>query len=234
LYKRWKFTILLAVILCMLLMHGAIEEGPAFELLYQAALAVVFLAVILALCQRRETRVAGLVLGIPTLAGVLVGRYLIEPAPTAANICLHGLPIVFIVFTTWDVLRTIFRRSAVTADDIMGAFCGYLLLGVAFGHLYCVVEWLRPGSFHVGGQVVALPPAGTPRFSLLGYFSMITLTTVGYGDVTPVSPPARMLAAVEGVTGQFYVAVVVAAIVALKASGPSRQTPTDRPTDPES
>ncbi len=233
-YNRWKFTILLAVIVCMMVLHATIEEGPVFALLYHIALALVFLAVVLALCQRRESRIAGLALGIPTLVGVLVGHFLTESAPIAANVCLHLLPTVFIGYTTIEIVRLIFGGSAVTADDIMGAFCGYVLLGVAFGHLYCLVEWFRPSSFSVGGQVAALPTADARSFSLLGYFSMITLTTVGYGDVTPVSPPARMLAAVEGVMGQFYVAVVVAAIVALKASGPRRPAPPDRPANPKS
>lgn len=186
-YNRWKFTILLAVIFCMMVLNAATEEVRAFALFYHVALAVVFLAVTLALCQRRETRRAGLVLGIATLTGVLVGQFLTELSPIMANVCLHLLPVVFIAYTTVEILRIIFRDSAVTADDIMGAFCGYLLLGVAFGHLYCLVEWLRPGSFRIG-QVAALPPADTRGFSLLGYFSLITLTTVGYGDVTPANP----------------------------------------------
>jgi hypothetical protein len=79
---------------------------------------------------------------------------------------------------------------------------GYLLLGLAFGHLYCLLEAVAPGSFRLREDLAA--PVHDPgrRQFLLTYFSLVTLTTVGYGDITPGSDPARGLAAVEAVLGQ--------------------------------
>jgi voltage-gated potassium channel Kch len=76
--------------------------------------------------------------------------------------------------------------------------------------LYNVIEAINPGSFV---QTGAAPPATVPRPAFL-YFSLITLTTVGYGDILPISPVARMLAALEGATGALYIAITVARLVA--------------------
>jgi hypothetical protein len=96
---------------------------------------------------------------------------------------------------------------------VLGAFCGYLLLGVLFGHLYCIMEYSTPGSFEGRGLVPQLLPAGGRLHYILTYFSMITLTTLGYGDIVPATDAARGLSAVEAITGQFYIAVLIAELI---------------------
>jgi hypothetical protein len=100
------------------------------------------------------------------------------------------------------------------------AFSGYVLAGVVFMHLYCILEAVAPGSFHVPAELEA--GLGNPgqRRVILNYFSFITLTTVVYGDTAPATPTARQLACVEAVIGQFYVAVVTAELIGLKVSQP--------------
>ena len=83
------------------------------------------------------------------------------------------------------------------------AVCIYLLLAYTWAALYAVMVNLYPGSFQLG----------TDRQSDLLYFSLVTLTTVGYGDVLPLSGEARMLAALEAVTGVLYIAITVAILV---------------------
>ena len=90
-------------------------------------------------------------------------------------------------------LGEVYRATRVSIDHVCGALCGYLLIGLIFGHLYCVVEQLSPGSFRSGGDALTAVDEGRRHF-VLTYFSLVTLTTLGYGDVLPVREWARGLA----------------------------------------
>jgi len=107
------------------------------------------------------------------------------------------------------LLRQIFRDGPVTSVRIQGAIAVYLLFGVGWAHAYHIVNVLRPGSF-------ALPANPAASFGDWIYFSYSTLTTVGYGDITPVGPVARTLAMGEALTGQLYLAVLIARLVAME------------------
>jgi hypothetical protein len=220
---RWKFTALLVTLLCLLVVHPLISwrddvAAPA----YTVFLATAFLTVIMVLFRRRESRIAAFLLGVPTLVGV-VANFALPGAPAVLGAAfLHLFPIAFLGYTVLVILRTIFRDPGVSSDGINGAFCGYLLLALAFGHGYCLLEAALPGAFILQEQIGPMPPEGGRRHALLTYYSLITLTTVGYGDIIPRTVQARTLASVEAVMGQFYVAVVVAELIALKVSAPKR------------
>jgi hypothetical protein len=98
-------------------------------------------------------------------------------------------------------------------DSVFGSICGYLLLGMAWGVLYSMLDTVWPGSFEVERRLAEQVHANDSRIHLFTYYSFITLTTVGYGDVTPLSTPARTCAWLEALTGQFYLAVLVAGLV---------------------
>src|SRR5262245_10238163 len=126
----------------------------------------------------------------------------------------------FFGFTAVVVLRQTLGGAAVTVDTIAGAICFYLLLGVIWAIIYALIELAHPGSFLDGGR----PVASAGHHSLvpeLLYLSLVTLSTLGYGDILPVNPHARMLAALEGIIGPLYLAVLIARLVGLAASRPS-------------
>lgn len=101
-------------------------------------------------------------------------------------------------------------------DSLFGAVCAYLLIGVAWGTAYSLAEAARPGSFYADDETSAAIHDESLREPVLIYYSFITLTTVGYGDITPASSAARTLTWLEGMTGQFYIGVLVAALVGLR------------------
>jgi hypothetical protein len=108
------------------------------------------------------------------------------------------------VFGLYSYLKT---GSTITNDHLYMAGSIYLVLGMQWFALYHAIETVYPGSFHhsIAGF--------TDRPSDLFYFSLITLATVGYGDILPLSSAVRMLSALEGVTGVLYVAITVALLV---------------------
>ena len=126
-----------------------------------------------------------------------------EPASLLSD--LSGL--AFLALTTWAAGRELFRLGPVDPNKIVGALCVYVLIGVIWAMLYQLLEGFQPGSFSgLGQQGHAL----SWRFL---YFSFVTLTTLGYGDVLPLSLYAQSLTYMETVLGQFYLAVLVAALV---------------------
>ncbi len=97
-----------------------------------------------------------------------------------------------------------------TTETLYGAVAAYLQLGLTWGQSYVLVELLRPGSFRS-----MIDPGGSAAWPDLMFLSFITLTSVGYGDLVPVSGHARSLAMLEAITGQMYLAVFIARLVGL-------------------
>lgn len=125
---------------------------------------------------------------------------------------LASLPLLGLLAA--GILLFVFRNRTLTMDGLFATVTVYLIIAIIFAMLYLLLlEW-NPVSFNL--QVADMPPQQL-QSSLL-YFSMITLATVGYGDVLPVSETARTLAVVEATIGQFYIAVVVAVFVGMYAS----------------
>lgn len=113
----------------------------------------------------------------------------------------------------WAILDRFSSIPRVTAGVISEAFICYLVLATAFSQTYCILNRFLDNPFN---QVI--PATQTSTFL---YFSLITLSTVGYGGITPINPYIRLVAGLEGMVGIFYIAVVVARLVAGYQSGKS-------------
>ena len=124
------------------------------------------------------------------------------------------LALFFLVLLTSLILGQIFREGPTTSHRIMGAVAAYLLIGMIWSVAYYLVALWIPGAFSIQG-----PFAPGDRESLqsqLFYFSFVTLTTIGYGDIVAVHPIARMLVILEGVVGQLFPAILIARLVSLQ------------------
>jgi voltage-gated potassium channel len=132
--------------------------------------------------------------------------------------------LLFILFVILSQLRSVLRQRVVTGETICTAVSVYLLLGFGWALLYGIMYQLHPDSF--AGLALAKPsqPAEALHvLPILGYFSLTTLSTIGFGDITPVTLQARYVAVAEGITGQFYLAILVARLVGLQMSGSTGQ-----------
>jgi len=122
-----------------------------------------------------------------------------------------SITLVWITYAIMLVVAALFRMRRVSTNAIFGAIVAYLLAGVAFAFAFELIELSHPGSFSgvpVGG-------AESEMGNALLYFSFVSLTTMGYGDILPVSDLARPLAVLEGVFGTLYLAVMIARLVGL-------------------
>jgi len=122
------------------------------------------------------------------------------------------LAILLLAIFTSLVLVQVFREGPITAYRIQGAIVVYLLMGVMWSVAYQLVLRLVPGAFAFAQG----PREAAPADYRLVYYSFITLTTIGYGDITPVHPAARSLAVAEGLVGQLYPAILIARLVSME------------------
>jgi len=127
---------------------------------------------------------------------------------TALNVAIYGLTSVFLILVAGIILSYVLRDEPVTAEKIHAAICAYLFIGLIWAYLYAVIDTLQPGSFQIE----------TDDLSQFVYYSFITLSTLGYGDITPLTPQAQSLAYVEAIAGQIYLTVLVARLVGLHIS----------------
>lgn len=128
-----------------------------------------------------------------------------------------GVEILFHCIICLVIIGHVMKTEQVTADKIIGAVCAYFFIGVLFALVFALLETASPGSFSVASALDWHFPAQRGLGSGLAflYFSFITMTTVGYGDITPVSQIATSLSALEAIAGQIYLTVLVARLVAL-------------------
>ena len=145
-----------------------------------------------------------------------------------------GIPLVvsWSVLVGWSVVRLVqrlARETKVTASVLMGAAAGYLLLGLTAGLVTMGLETIQPGSFEpielaAGASAVdASVLASVGVFSQLNYFAFICLTTVGFGDIQPMLPLARMLSVSTGIAGPIYLAVVMGVLIGRYAATVERE-----------
>ncbi len=130
----------------------------------------------------------------------------------------HILGIVFLGYVIVIVLRFVFTAKSVSWNTVSASLCVYVLFSVAFALLYAMLFLVDNGSFSFSNERVAASPSGA-RFLITSlYYSLVTMTTLGYGDIVPTTPVTQIAAAVQAVVGQLYIAVLVARLVGMHAA----------------
>lgn len=128
---------------------------------------------------------------------------------------MHYLPPVvligFYLWATWLAAKNVLFGERVDRNTIVGAICLYLLMGLIWALLYLFIAQAVPGAFNGIEQGLWYE-----NFSALTYYSYVTLTTLGYGDISPVAPVARFLVYMEAIVGVFYMAVLVASLISIR------------------
>lgn len=179
----------------------------------------VLLAAIFNCHHTTAVKVTALVLGIPTFVLNWWSLFQISESLFIAGL---SASLIFLVFSIFSLLyRVLLGR--VTADILRGTICVYFMIGFAFAIIYTLIEMIYPRSFHgLVGQEAVFPHGH--YHSELVYFSFITLLAIGYGDITPITDIGQMFSVTEGLVGQFYLAILVARMVAVYARRAASQS----------
>jgi len=168
---------------------------------------LIFVPVVLATIRLSQIKARSWPTVLLMLAAMIVavlGNFSKSPVLTTTKWALLG---VFFAVTVVGLFEFLRHAREVTEAHLYTAVSIYLLLGLLWFSLYCAIDTYFPGSILQGGSVL------TRREDQLLYFSLITLSTIGYGDIVPVDPEVRMLAALEGLIGVLYIAITVAILV---------------------
>jgi Ion channel len=206
-------------LLLLLALTGALLLGMTdapYPYVREGVVTAVMVFVLVKVFDRPTYRILSLVTGLLVLGSLWLLRVVPNMEARRLEILIHLGMVIFFALAVSMVLRHLFERRAVRIDDILGTLCGYLLAAMAFANLYSAISLIVPEAFFL--QDVAHPDFARwyVRESTFLYFSLATITTIGYGDITPLAPTARSVATLEGVFGQFYIAVVVAQLVGSK------------------
>jgi len=226
-YSERRFAGLLVILIVLLagppILFGFGMSGGLFD----RVMSLLMLAAILSLCFEPRQRLFALILGIPTISFSLGGHALPGIVGSGVLIVGHVFEVLFLFGAAALIVKSLFHNRSINFDSILGAVCGYLFLGLAWAVLYSIIESFHPGSFQISPSLVTEGDPARPLPHVLTYYSFVTLTTVGYGDISPVSSATRTLAWIEAITGQFYLAVIVAGLVSMFVARKEPETQTE-------
>ena len=191
-----RFALLLVALLLDLLVSPFVEGRPLGRVAFNIFTTVVLLSALYSVSENKRRALLGFALWVP--------------ATNTRSLASSTAMTFFLIYTTYRILMHILRSDEVTTESIYASLCVYLLIGMIWSMFYFGLESYRPGSY-AGLGTSADYSEGLGSSCL--YYSYVTLTTLGYGDVTPVTAGARSLSLVEAVIGQFFLAVLVARLV---------------------
>ena len=207
--RRFSMVQLLIALALLIFFAPFVEEIKDGDIIVSLLLSLVLLSAILAVASRGRTLTVALLLAIPAVAGRWLNQFQPHFLPPAIFI-VAGIGLV--AFVVVNLLGFVLRAPSVDVEVLCASISAYLMLGLIWTMAYWLVASVTPTAF-------AFNTATGTKESMEGfnafYFSFVTLSTVGYGDITPVSKVARMLAATEAMTGLLYVAVLIARLVGL-------------------
>lgn len=204
----------LTIALALFFALSPVLDRPSVPSRFQGYLVAALLLFALFEITRRASDVwIGLALGLPAIvAGIINTETPNTPAINLVPTILGGL---FVGFLIWRVLKDVSSGSRITSERVFGAVCAYLLIGFLFVDLYGFITLIDENAFSVSENLAARwsEDDSYRKGNVLTYFSFVTMTTLGYGDITPISPAARTLAWIQALIGQLYLAITIAGLV---------------------
>lgn len=225
-----RHTILLVALVMALAVRPLLGDSGTGPVVFSVALLVLMLVSLYSiqaeelvgeqktlLAEKRRRSIVGWTLAVLAAADRFAAIF--APTPSlylVGSICW----LLFFSFITWNELRGVLRQKEVTRETISLSISIYLLLGFTWALLFIVLNHMQQQAFSFGGTPTSNSGPGSEQqaFPVLIYFSLTTLATIGYGDITPLSLQARYAAVAEGITGQFYLAILVARLVGMQMS----------------
>jgi hypothetical protein len=208
-FRRFSTVGLLIALALLFIGAPFVEDLKGGSLILSILFSLVLVAGVLSVADRKHVLVVTILLAIPAVGGRWLNHF--RPDLVSPRVFLIA-GLLLITFVVANLLRFVLRAPSVNTEVLCASISAYVMLGLAWSMAYWLVDRLTPG-----GAFSFNTTAGPRSIEGLNglYFSFVTLSTVGYGDITPVSRIARWLAVLEAMTGLLYVAVLIARLVSL-------------------
>ena len=194
-----RYGVVLVAIVTTYVLLSTLERARWTKLLFAAALAITMLLVL------RASRVRPALMRVALIGCALAFVFVLIQSITDSDFFDGSISLILglLVFVSpFVILNRIFRHPEVSVATIVGAICAYLLIGIVFAEVYLLLDDLD--TFFAQGP--------RPSGDFL-YFSFVTLTTLGYGDLTAGSRAAKTIVVYEAITGQLFLAILIARLV---------------------
>src|SRR6476620_7176687 len=215
-FHRFSAVELLVALALLFFFFPFVEEVKGGDIIVSILLSLVLLSAVLAVADRKAVSFIALLLAIPAIVGRWISHFRPDLVPPPVFL-VAGLALI--AFVVANLLRFVLRAPSVNTEVLCASISAYLMLGLLWTVAYWLVAPVTPNAFAFNTAIGTKETmAGFNAF----YFSFITLSTVGYGDITPVSKIARWLAAAEAMTGLLYVTVLIARLVSLYSTPKSQ------------
>ena len=209
-----RFLFLIVFIVTLIVLGPFIEGFVRLRFFMNLFFSIIFIVTIYAVSQKILHIIIAAILVIPALLAVWTPDI---PMHNTLLTIGYTCGLVVFAFAVISILKYLFTEETVTRQTISAAVAVYLLLALMWSFIYRLIENLYPGSFAVAHDKLQEAP------NIYLYFSMVTITTLGYGDISPTGSQAVSLSVLEAITGQIYLVVVVAWFVGLYVSKKSKQ-----------
>jgi hypothetical protein len=208
--ERSLTTLLVLLAINMFVLEPVIREGVGTTLMKDTFFSLLLLAGLLTMTGHKTLQI-GFFLFIALTIIVHWARFAFGTAGLSGwDALLSMLSLcAFTVVVLWQVNR----KGPVTGHRVRGAVAGYLLLGLSCAYAYALIDFLIPGAFQMPAADLQSREA---QYDAFVYFSIVTLTTLGYGDITAIHPVARSVVMMEALLGQLYPAILIARLVTLQ------------------
>ena len=202
-----KFFYILVALFLLIIGNPILPDKGLGAYTVKLLLTFVILSGIIAASNERQIIRQIMALGLLTL--LLDWLSLLGPQWPELALIAFALYCLFVALVTISIIIQIAQSDHVTGNVLCGAIAGYLLIGLTGTFLAILLELAHPGAFVSGGVEIEK----ADLFNTLMYYSLVTLSTIGYGDITPAVPTARSLSLLLGLSGQIYLAVLIAMLV---------------------
>ncbi len=207
--NKWRFQLLLLVMLSLYAVVPFFERRLLTDLVWTAVL-------IFAVSSVSEKRRLLLVFSVLAISAISAMWYAYWFPGYSIAVAANLIDLLFLILVVAAILAHVFSSRRITRETIAGAICAYLLIGAMWANVFSIVENVTPGSFadnSIEADAASGPEPIRDQANRFTYFSFVTLTTLGYGDITPLTQPAKNLAALEAIFGQLYLAVLIARLI---------------------
>lgn len=206
---RGNFAYLLTSLLGFLLLTAILAQYPAIggDQILMFLLEATLIVGIWSLVRQRFWFITGVILIAIGAINIILDMLINHSWAPYINLIVA---LLFYLFTTGIAFRTLFTGERIDLNILMGSICVYILVGISWSILYFFESLVHTAAFNGVAET-----STKQQFTDLLYYSFVTLSTLGYGDITPVTPIARTLAYIEALFGQFYIAILVASFVGM-------------------